>query len=84
MEAPVSKEKQNPKILKSFLFWILLLSVLFLLKSFILQIIGVLLLVAFVCLGFYFLGYLLFGVLSLIIVVGSIICAIGILAYIFA
>lgn len=84
MEAPVSKEKQNPKILKSFLFWVLLLSVLFLLKSFILQIIGVLLLVAFVCLGFYFLWHLLFRVFALIIVVGSVICALGLLAYLFA
>ncbi|PEE37778.1 hypothetical protein [Bacillus pseudomycoides] len=84
MEAPVSKEKQNPKILKSFLFWILLLSVLFLFKSFVLQIIGVLLLVAFVCLGFYFLWHLLFRIFALIIVIGSVICAIGILAYIFS
>lgn len=82
MEAPVSKEKQNSKISKSFLFWILLLSLLFLFKSFVLQIIGVLLLVAFVCLGFYFLWHLLFRIFALIIVIGSVICAIGILAYI--
>ncbi|PEU10659.1 MULTISPECIES: hypothetical protein [unclassified Bacillus (in: firmicutes)] len=81
MEIQVSKSKKRAEFLKSAWFWVFLISVLYSFKTFILQIIGILLIIAFICLGFYYLGYLLFGIISLIIVVGSVICAICILGY---
>ncbi|PGT62708.1 hypothetical protein COD86_02375 [Bacillus cereus] len=81
MEMPRSKQKKRPQIFNSLLFWLIILIVLFLFKSVILQIIGITLIAAFICLGFYYLGYLLFGIISLIIVVGSVICAICVLGY---
>lgn len=81
MEMQSSKQKKRPRIFNSLLFWVSILIILFLFKSAFLQIIGILLLIAFTCLGFYYLGYLLFGIISLIIVVGSVIFAICILGY---
>ncbi|WP_199674919.1 hypothetical protein [Bacillus cereus] len=81
MEMPTSKQKKQPQFFNSLLFWVIILIVLFLFKSVFLQIIGILLIIAFTCLGFYYLGYLLFGLISLIIVIGSVICAICILGY---
>ncbi|PEF41653.1 hypothetical protein [Bacillus wiedmannii] len=81
MEIQSSKQKNRPQIFKSLLFWVIILIVLFLFKSVFLQIIGILLIIAFTCLGFYYLGYLLLGIISLIIVVGSVICAICVLGY---
>lgn len=81
MEMPSSKQKKRPQIFNSLLFWVFILIMLFLFKSAFLQIIGILLIIAFTCLGFYYLGYLLFGIISLIIVVGSVIFAICVLGY---
>ncbi|HDW3057972.1 TPA: hypothetical protein RMI67_005876 [Bacillus cereus] len=81
METQVNKPQKSAGFLKSVWFWVLLIGILYLCKAFILQIIGILLIIAFICLGFYYLGYLLFGIISLIIVVGSVICAICILGY---
>ncbi|WP_242306067.1 hypothetical protein [Bacillus cereus group sp. BfR-BA-01490] len=81
METHVSKKQKRTGFLRSAWFWLFLIVILYLFKAFILQIIGILLIIAFICLGFYYLGYLLFGIISLIIVVGSIICAICILGY---
>ncbi|PEE33595.1 hypothetical protein CN271_06995 [Bacillus cereus] len=81
MEMQSSKQKKRPRIFNSLLFWVSILIILFLFKSAFLQIIGILLIIAFICLGFYYLGYLLFGIISLIIVVGSVIFAICILGY---
>ncbi|PGN52542.1 hypothetical protein CN966_24795 [Bacillus cereus] len=81
MEMPSSKQKKRSQIFNSLLFWVFILIMLFLFKSAFLQIIGILLIIAFTCLGFYYLGYLLFGIISLIIVVGSVIFAICILGY---
>lgn len=81
METQVNKSKKRAGFLKSVWLWVLLIGILYLCKAFILQIIGILLIIAFICLGFYYLGYLLFGIISLIIVVGSVICAICILGY---
>lgn len=76
-----SKQKKRPQIFNSLLFWVIILIVLFLFKSVLLQIIGILLIITFSCLGFYYLGSLLLGIISLIIVVGSVICAICVLGY---
>ncbi|MED1305449.1 hypothetical protein BK704_20445 [[Bacillus thuringiensis] serovar konkukian] len=81
MEMSTSKPKKRPHFLKSLMFWLFILIVLFLFKSFILQIIGIILIAAFICLGFYYLGYLLFGIIALIIVLASVICAICVLGY---
>ncbi|MBY7131110.1 hypothetical protein ILS68_26420 [Bacillus sp. 8YEL33] len=81
MEMPSTKQKNRPQILNYLLFWLFILIILFLFKSAFLQIIGILLIIAFTCLGFYYLGYLLFGIISLVIVVGSVICAICLLGY---
>ncbi|PEQ55279.1 hypothetical protein [Bacillus cereus] len=81
MEMPSTKQKNRPQIFNSLLFWLFILIILFLFKSAFLQIIGILLIIAFTCLGFYYLGYLLFGIISLVIVVGSVICAISLLGY---
>lgn len=81
METQVSKSKKRAEFLRSVWFWVFFIGILYLFKAFILQIIGILLIIAFICLGFYYLGYLLFGIISLIIVVGSVICAICILGY---
>ncbi|WP_242305084.1 hypothetical protein [Bacillus cereus group sp. BfR-BA-01449] len=81
METQVNKPQKRAGFLKSVWFWVLLIGILYLCKAFILQSIGILLIIAFICLGFYYLGYLLFGIISLIIVVGSVICAICILGY---
>ncbi|MEB9370473.1 hypothetical protein P4J04_27890 [Bacillus cereus] len=81
MEMQSGKQKKRPRIFNSLLFWVSILIILFLFKSAFLQIIGILLIIAFTCLGFYYLGYLLFGIISLIIVVGSVIFAICILGY---
>ncbi|PEP88907.1 hypothetical protein [Bacillus toyonensis] len=81
MEMSTNKQKKRTQIFKSLMFWVFILIVLFLFKSFILHIIGITLIAAFICLGFYYLGYLLFGIISLIIVVGSVICAICVLGY---
>lgn len=85
MDVSVIKRRQWLKTLKSLGYYALvlgvILSVLYVLKSLILQIIGFLLIVAFIVIGFYFLGYLLFGIISLIIIVASVICALSILVY---
>jgi hypothetical protein len=81
METHVSKTKKKAGFLRSAWFWLFLIGILYLFKAFILQIIGILLIIAFTCFGFYYLGYLLFVIISLIIVVGSVICAICILGY---
>ncbi|PGT50117.1 hypothetical protein COD86_29090 [Bacillus cereus] len=81
MEIQARKSKKRAEILNSVWLWVFLMSIVYLFKSFILQIIGVLLIFAFICLGFYYLGYLLFVIISLIIVVGSVICAICLLVY---
>ncbi|PRT33912.1 hypothetical protein [Bacillus wiedmannii] len=81
MEMQSSKQKKRPQIFNSLLFWVFILIILFLFKSAFLKIIGILLIIAFTCLGFYYLGHLLFGIISLIIVVGSVIFAICILGY---
>ncbi|MGG0233652.1 hypothetical protein [Bacillus tropicus] len=81
MEIQVNKSKKKAGFLRSAWFWVFLIGIVYLFKAFILQIIGILLIIAFACLGFYYLGYLLFGIISLIIVVGSVICAICILGY---
>ncbi|MGH0951378.1 hypothetical protein [Bacillus mycoides] len=57
------------------------LSILYVLKTFILQALGILLIGVFVAIGFYFLFYLLLGVFSLILIAGSVISVIGLLAY---
>ncbi|TKH22200.1 hypothetical protein FC697_13940 [Bacillus wiedmannii] len=85
MESSVTKYNQWLKILKSLgyysAFCIITLFVLFLLKTIILQVLGIILIIAFVAIGFYYLGYLLLGIISLLIMVGSVICAIALVAY---
>lgn len=85
MESSVIKHKQWLKILKSLgyyaVFCGVIFFVLFLLKTIILQVIGLILIIAFVAIGFYFLGYLLLGIFSLLIIVGSVICALSLLIY---
>lgn|GEM_PF-5439919 len=78
---PSSKQKKRPQNFNSLLFLVFILIVLFLFKSAFLQIIGILLIIAFTCLGFYYLGYLLLGIIALIIVLASVICAICVLGY---
>ncbi|QDZ76568.1 hypothetical protein D0437_27350 [Bacillus cereus] len=67
------------KILKSLGYYTIALgvsvSILYVLKTFILQSIGILLI------GFYFLFYLLLGIFSLLLIAGSVISVIGLLAY---
>ncbi|PFS32653.1 hypothetical protein [Bacillus thuringiensis] len=81
MEIQVNKSKKRTEFLRSAWFWVFLIAIVYLFKAFILQIISILLIITFACLGFYYLGYLLFGIISLIIVVGSVIFAICILGY---
>lgn len=73
------------KILKSLGYYIIVLgvsvSILYVLKTFILQTLGILLIGVFVAIGFYFLFYLLLGVFSLLLIAGSVISVIGLLAY---
>lgn len=58
-----------------------ILSLLYVIKTFILQVLAILVIGVFVAIGFYYLAYLLFGIISLFIVIGSVIAAIGVLAY---
>ncbi|PDZ43483.1 hypothetical protein [Bacillus wiedmannii] len=73
------------KILKSLGYYTIALgvsvSILYVLKTFILQSIGILLIGLFVAIGFYFLFYLLLGIFSLLLIAGSVISVIGLLAY---
>lgn len=73
------------KILKSLAYYTIALgvsvSILYVLKTFILQSIGILLIGLFVAIGFYFLFYLLLGIFSLLLIAGSVISVIGLLAY---
>ncbi|MED4714255.1 MULTISPECIES: hypothetical protein [Bacillus] len=57
------------------------LSILYVLKTVILQTLGILLIGVFVAIGCYFSFYLLLGVFSLLLIVGSVISVIGLLAY---
>ncbi|MDC2867325.1 hypothetical protein [Bacillus sp. BP-3] len=79
------KQKNWLKRLKKLGYYIVIsggiLAVLYFLTSFILQVIGVLLIGIFVAIGVYYLCYLIFGVVSLLIIVGSVIGTIGVLAY---
>lgn len=88
MGVPIVKQKQFLRVLKSLGYYIVVIgvvfSVLYLLKFIILQMLGTLLIIAFLALGFYFLGYVLIGVFSLLIIVGSVICALSLLVYFFA
>ncbi|PED08297.1 MULTISPECIES: hypothetical protein [Bacillus] len=88
MESSVTKHNQWLKFLQSLgyytVFGGVIFFVLFLLKTIILQVIGLILIIAFVAIGFYFLGYLLLGIFSLLIVVGSVICTISLLVYFLA
>lgn len=61
--------------------WGVSLSILYVLKTFILQALGILLIGIFVAIGFYFLGYLLIGICSLLLIIGGVICAVCLLAY---
>ncbi|PTC10593.1 hypothetical protein C6557_28315 [Bacillus wiedmannii] len=85
MESSVIKHKNHLRILKVLAYYTLVIGVifclLFLLKSIILQVLGVLIIIVFGAIGFYFLGYLLIGVFSLLIIVGSVICALSFLVY---
>ena len=58
-----------------------ILSILYVLKTVILQTLGILLIGVFLAMGCYFLGYLLLGVFSLILITGSVISVIGLLVY---
>lgn len=73
------------KILKSLGYYTIVLgvsvSILYVLKTFILQSLGILLIGVFVAIGFYFLFYLLLGIFSLLLIAGSVISVIGLLAY---
>ncbi|MFZ7759976.1 hypothetical protein ACO1DG_29275 [Bacillus thuringiensis] len=73
------------KILKSLGYYTIVLgvsvSILYVLKTFILQSLGILLIGLFVAIGFYFLFYLLLGIFSLLLIAGSVISVIGLLAY---
>ncbi|MDF9623489.1 hypothetical protein P5775_12125 [Bacillus cereus] len=88
MGVPIVKQKQFLRVLKSSGYYIAIIGVVFialyLLKFVILQILGSLLIIAFLALGFYFFGYVLIGVLSLLIIVGSVICALSLLVYFLA
>ncbi|AUB67244.1 hypothetical protein CSW12_30915 (plasmid) [Bacillus cereus] len=85
MESSVIKHKQWLKNLKSLGYYAffcgVIFFVLFLLKTIILQVMGLILIIAFVAIGFYFLFYLLLGIFSLLLIVGSVISVIGLLTY---
>lgn len=81
MELQASKQKKRTMILKSFSLLIIILILLYLFKAVILQTTGILLIIALICLGFYYLGHLLFRIMAFIIVVSSVICAISVLGY---
>lgn len=81
MEAPANQQKKRTKILRSFSLLIIALILLYWFKSVVLQIAGILLIITFICLGFYYLGHLLFRIMAFIIVVSSVICAICVLGY---
>lgn len=85
MESSVTKYNQWLEILRSLgyytVFCAIILFVLFLSKTIILQMLGVILIIVFVAIGFYFLIYLLLGVFSLLLIAGSVISVIGLLAY---
>ena len=81
MEIQVNKSKNRTGFLKSIWFWVFLIGIVYLFKAFILQTIGILLIITFICLGFYYLGYFLFGMIALITVLASVICAICVLGY---
>lgn len=81
MEAPGNHQKKRTKIPKSFSLLIIILILLYLFHSVVLQIIGILLIITLICLGFYYLGHLLFRIMAFIIVVSSVICAICVLGY---
>ncbi|WJE84568.1 hypothetical protein [Bacillus sp. DX3.1] len=87
MSVSVANGKRWLKTLKSLGYYAIVLgvisSILYLLKTFILQVLGILVIVVFVAIGFYYLAYLLFGIISLFIIIGSVIAAIGVLAYFF-
>ncbi|PFI46738.1 hypothetical protein COI73_16990 [Bacillus cereus] len=62
----------------------MILSVLNVFKTFILQVLGILVIEVFVAISFYYLAYLLFGIIVyLFINIESIIAAIGFVAYLF-
>lgn len=88
MSVSVANERRWLKILKSLGYYAIVLgvslSILYVLKTFILQALGILLIGIFVAIGFYFLGYLLIGIFSLLFIVGSVICAVGLLVYFLA
>ncbi|MEW4151155.1 hypothetical protein Q0N88_13110 [Bacillus thuringiensis] len=88
MGVPIVTKKQFLRVLKSSGYYIAIIGVVFsalyLLKFVILQILGSLLIIAFLALGFYFLGYVLIGVFSLLIIVGSVICTLSLLVYFLA
>ncbi|PEZ41918.1 hypothetical protein CN345_06655 [Bacillus thuringiensis] len=88
MGVPIVKQKQFLRALKSSGYYIAIIGVVFsalyLLKFVILQILGSLLIIAFLALGFYFLGYVLIGVFSLLIIVGSVICTLSLFVYFLA
>ncbi|MGG3523515.1 hypothetical protein ABES33_27740 [Bacillus pseudomycoides] len=88
MSVSVANERRWLKTLKLLGYYTIIMGViliiLYVLKTFMLQVLGVLVIGVFVVIGFYFLGYLLIGVLSLLIIVGSVICAVGLLVYLLA
>ncbi|MBC6971852.1 hypothetical protein H9I32_05255 [Bacillus sp. Xin] len=87
MSISVANRRRWLKILKLLGYFTIvfgvILSILYLLKTFLLQVLGILLIVVFVAIGFYYLAYLLFGIISLLFIIGSVIAAIGFAAYIF-
>lgn len=87
MSVSVANERRWLKTLKSLGYYAIvvgvILSIFYVLKTFLLQVLGVLVIGVFVAIGFYYLGYLLFGIISLFIIVGSVIAAIGFVAFIF-
>ncbi|PFZ02731.1 hypothetical protein COL60_27005 [Bacillus pseudomycoides] len=85
MRVSVANESRWLKTLKSLGYYTIVLgvslSILYVLKTFILQALGILLIGVFVAIGFYYLFYLLLGIFSIILIVGSVISAIGLLVY---
>ncbi|MGE6552365.1 hypothetical protein ACQKFK_26290 [Bacillus mycoides] len=81
----IANESRWLKTLKSLGYYTIVLgvslSILYVLKTFILQVLVILLIGVFVAIGFYFLFYLLLGVFSLLLIAGSVISVIGLLAY---
>ncbi|MBG9828793.1 hypothetical protein [Bacillus wiedmannii] len=81
----IANESRWLKTLKSLGYYTIVLgvslSILHVLKTFILQVLVILLIGVFVAIGFYFLFYLLLGVFSLLLIAGSVISVIGLLAY---